>query len=243
MTCCGTARAGATLTEKVVDKNTGQSTTVTMYVDGNRLAYGTGRGGMIFDGDKQTSWTYDLKRKMYMELTASHAQALKKRAKAARAKTREMLHDRLKHLPKSQRKRMEQEWERQLNKRPHFKRLGGSKKVGKWRCAPVVKVDADGNAIEHMCIATFKALGIDGRDQKALESIKRFNASMSSGSDGRDTGFGLQAEKEVGLTGIPVSDDDAASTSTLLSVHHGAVPEKVFRLPKGMKKMSLPMMP
>ena len=52
ITCCGTARAGVTLTEKVADKDTGKSTSVTMYVDGNRLAYGTGRGGMIFDGTK-----------------------------------------------------------------------------------------------------------------------------------------------------------------------------------------------
>ncbi len=242
ITCCGTARAGVTLTEKVADKDTGKSTSVTMYVDGNRLAYGTGRGGMIFDGDKQTSKTYDLERKVYMELTATHAQALKKRAEAAQAKTRKMLRERLKHLPKSQRKLMKREWEKQ-NEGPHFKRLGGSKTVGKWACTPVVKVDPNGNEIEHMCIATYKALGIGRRDREALESIKRFNASMSSASEGNDSGFGLKAEKEVGLKGIPIRDDDDTSTSTLVSVRHGAVPEKVFHLPKGMKKMTLPMMP
>lgn len=232
--------SGVIITLESKNLQTHETKQIKLYVKANRIAYRAKDGsGMIFDGDRQVSWNYDTKHGIYLKMDADSARAIRKQARRAAERDKETLRREMAQLPTERRKLLQKRFKSLQPGQPRYKHLGPNKKVGKWRCAPVARVDRSGNEKERMCIASFKELGIPPTDQKVFESMDRFVAMMGPDHHSAHSRFTLQAEETLGLHGIAVQDQFAGIATRVVSVRHGAVPDDVFRLPKGLKEISL----
>lgn len=234
------AKAGIIITATSKNRDTGKVTHPTLYIDGNRLAIRVDGGtGMIFDGDSQTTWNYDIPHKYYFKMTGSDAKALAvKTQRMADAAMKSELAGMSPEMRKKVKAEMQKEAE-QAKKGPHYRRTGTDRTVGKWNCTPVARFSANGEKQESMCIASYEALGISPDDLKVLDSLDRFVAQMGSSNDSGSGHLTPAAEKQLGLSGYPVEDDDGTLVSTVTAVRHGAVPAKVFQLPSGLHERKM----
>ncbi len=234
-----TGDADVIITLKSKNLQTGETKRIEVYARGNRIAYRAKDGsGMIFNGDRQTSWNFDTKHGICLKMDADSARIIKEQARQAVHKREQTLREQMAQLPTERRKRL-QEQLMSLQQPPHYKRLGPDKKVGQWRCTPVAKVDQSGKQRERMCIASFKELGIDPRDQKVFESMDRFVSMMGPDHHSAHSRFTLEAEDELGLHGVAVRDEFSGIATRVLSVRHDKVPDDIFELPEGLRQISL----
>lgn len=235
------AQAGLIIKQMEKNSDTRKTTRSTLYIDGNRMAVRNDDGtGMIFDGNKLTSWNYDTHRKYYLKMTAAQMKTMMQKTKAMADK---MMKEQLKHMSPKMRKQVLAEMKKQ-KKGPTYKRTGAMRKVGKWNCTPVVKYDSSGEQQDSMCVATFKELGITAADRKVFKAMDRFLEASGNGGDCDSCSssgvLSATAQKQLGFKGIPVEEGDNISKTTTLSVRHGEVPTSVFHLPKGLKERKMP---
>ncbi|MEJ2346412.1 MAG: hypothetical protein P8076_11055 [Gammaproteobacteria bacterium] len=231
------ARAGVIITQQFKHTDTHKVEKTTTYIDGNRMAARSDDGtGMIFDGDRQVTWSYDTRHKMYTKMTAAEAKAMVAHSKAVADK---MMRDELKHMSPKMRKLVEAEMLKS-KKGPTYKRVGAPRKVGQWRCTPVAKFSSDGEKQDTMCVASFEELGITAGDQAVFKALNRFMEGMDCDSCSSSGPLSGRAERQLGFRGMPVEERDPAfGVTTVTSIRHGSVPASVFQLPKGLKQRSL----
>lgn len=232
--------SGVIITLESKNLQTHETKQIKLYVKTNRIAYRAKDGsGMIFDGDRQVSWNYDTRHGIYLKMDADNARAIRRQTRRAADKRKEALRREMAQAPAARRKDLKERIESLQPGAPRYKRLGPKKEVGKWRCTPVARVDRSGHEKERMCIASFDDLGIPPKDRKVFDSMDRFVAMMGPDYHSTHSRFTLQAEDALGLHGIAVRDQFAGITTRIVSVRHGTVPDDVFRLPKGLKKITL----
>ncbi|MEJ2508187.1 MAG: hypothetical protein P8009_01690 [Gammaproteobacteria bacterium] len=235
------ARAGLIITQVEKQSDSHKTTKSTLYIEGNRMAVRAEDGtGMIFDGDKQTSWNFDTHRKYYVKMTAAEMKAMVAKSKAMADK---MMKEQLKHMSPKVRKQMLAEMKKE-KKGPTYKKTGSVRRVGKWKCTPVAKYSSDGEQQDQMCVATFEELGITAGDRKVFRAMNRFIEAAGSGDDcdGCSSSgiLSKRAEQQLGFRGLPVEEGDNFTKTTLVSIRHGAVPASVFKLPAGLKERKMP---
>lgn len=233
--------AGLVVKQKTVDSDTNKIEQATLYIEGNRMAVRSDAGtGMIFDGDRQISWNYDLKRKMYMKLSAAQAKAMIEKSKAYADK---MMKAQMKQMSPKMRKQFEAEMKKQ-QQGPTYKKMGAVRKVGQWHCVPVAKFSPEGQQQDSLCIASFRELGIDHKDRKIFKSLGRFMSTMGGGNCDDCSNSGVLPErlqKQLGLNGLPIEERNGGSeVTTILSIKHESVPAGVFKLPSGLREQKLP---
>ena len=235
------ANAGLIVRQKMVHGDTQNVEHATLYIEGNRMAVRSDSGtGMIFDGDRQMSWNYDLKRKMYMKLSAAQAKAMIEKSKAYADK---MMKAQMAQMSPKMRKQFEAEMKKQ-KQGPTYKKMGAMRKVGQWHCVPVAKFSPEGQQQDSLCIASFKELGIDHKDRKIFESLGRFMSTMGGDNCDDCSNSGVlpaALQKQLGLNGLPVEERNGGSeVTTVLSIKHEDVPAGVFKLPSGLQEQKLP---
>ena len=235
------AQAGLIIKQVEKHSDTHKTTRSTLYIDGNRMAVRTGDGtGMIFDGDKLTSWNYDKRHKYYVKMTAAEMKQMVTQSKAMADK---MMQEQLKRMSPKMRKQVLAEMEKE-KKGPTYKRTGPKRKVGQWECTPVAKYSSSGERGDTMCVATFKELGITSGDREVFKSMDRFLRAAGGGDDcdGCSSSgiLSKRAEQQLGFRGVPVEEGDNFSKTMIVSVRHGNVPASAFRLPKGLKERRMP---
>lgn len=232
------AHAGLIVKQETRDTGTHKTVQEVSYFDGNRMASHSSDGtGAIYDGDRQVIWTYDTRHKIYTKTTAAQMKAMAAKAKAMGDK---MMREEMKNMSPKMRKQVEAEMKKP-KKGPTYKRMGTMRTVGKWRCTPVAKFDADGYKVDSMCIATYKELGITSDDRKVFKSLNDFEASFAGDDDSSASSGSLpeRVQKQLGLQGLPVEDSDNNHISTTTSVRHGHISASVFQLPKGLKEQKM----
>jgi len=235
------AQAGLIIKQVERHSDTHKTTKSTLYIDGNRMAVSTDDGtGMIFDGDKLTSWNYDKRHNYYIKMTAAE---MKQMVAKSKAMADQMMKEQLKQMSPKMRKQVLAEMEKE-KKGPTYKRTGPKRKVGQWECTPVAKYSSSGEQDDTMCVATFKELGITPADREVFKSMDRFIQAAGSGDDcdGCSSSgiLSKRAEQQLGFRGLPVEEGDNFSKTTIVSVRHGDVPASAFRLPKGLKERKMP---
>jgi hypothetical protein len=237
LTALSAAEAGVTIVQKDTDKDSHKTRETTIYIEGDKLASRSKSGsGTIFDGSTQTSVFYDTKEGTYRKLTLEQAKAMVKYYKDTGEK---IMREQLKKMPPAMRKKVEAQMAEEKEK-PHYEKAGAPRKVGNWECTPVVRIAPSGRKDASMCVASYDELGIGPEDRKVLKSMNAFIAAMNEVGGMDAGGFGPEAQKEVGLQGLPIEEDNPNEKTTIVSIEHGAVPADAFKLPSGLKERKMP---
>ncbi len=212
-------------------------------MEGNRLRAEDPRGGiMIFDGDRQTLWTIDLKQQRYTEITGADAD----RVREMQRKMEAQMEERLKNLPPDQRKEMEarlKEMKQAPEEAPKltFEPAGETRKTAHgFSCKPY-RVLANDKPIEEACFIPWKETGLTVDDFAAFDALDRFYRKIGGEGNRQNRIFGDLSQSP----GIPAHvvmiqpDGSRGPEQSLVLLKKEEIPADQFSLPAGLLKESL----
>jgi hypothetical protein len=241
------ARADVTITSETVSAK-GGATARTVYLTADHMKVDSPKTAVLFDIAAAKITTIMKEKKQYVEMDV-------KAVGAAASDVKALVDSKLQGMPESQRKMIEGLMGKHgatpgaMTGAPiklTYEKTGESKTIGAWAC-DVYHQKRDGKLISDLCIAKAGDVGLTDKDLEPLRTLahtikKSLPESISRAAGEMD--FDEQT-RQIGFAGIPVeavvyAKDAVATTTTVKSVDHGAIPVDAFAIPEGFAKKEFP---
>jgi len=248
------AMAGVVVTSTQAKLDTQQTSTVTAYIEADRLKLVIPEATVIYRSDLDRLWLIDMPHRSYVEVTPQTMQQVGQLAglSAQLNAAQSQLQAQLSQLPPEQRAQIEALMgaaggSGAASRPPQvsFTKMGGSKMVGGWTCDRYRKM-VDGRQEAEICIAPISAIDLRPSDLEVVGRFSNFIAPvMSSPLMPRLAGLNWnEVSKAAGFQGIPLETVIFAGgrpdlQETVKSVQHTAIPPNLFELPSGLTKRDI----
>jgi hypothetical protein len=224
---------------------TGSDTTTNqVQMDKNRMrAEVKGAAGanqvVVFDGTKQVMVIIDAQKKTYNEITKADMDKLGAQMNDAMAQMQAQLAS----MPPAQRAQIEQMMKGRMGGagapavKTEYKKTG-TDKVGRWTCDKY-EGSQNGQKTTDICTVEPSALGLAAGDFDVARQMSEFFKKLLPAAGDQIVSFGRPEEQ--GYSGVPVRSTSIIAgkqmTTEITEVTHQPMPDSVFAVPDGFKKV------
>ncbi len=247
-----TAFAGVVITSTQVNIATKAESTISGFIEADRLKIVTPGTTVIFRGDLNRTWVIATATSTYVEITPEVVTAFAARLAAAQtpgSAEQQKLQERLAKLPPEQRALAEQQL-RGLGGgaaagQVSYAKTGQTKTVASGRCEVYGK-SVNGQTQEELCITPISSAGLNDADFRVLALFTSFMGPLATSPVAPRADYFNWADmnKAIGFSGIPLesallNNGQPTLLDTMQKIERVNVAAETFDLPAGLTKREL----